>query len=232
MPMIGSSNAGPTPPAEEQTPENQVAASDTAAGEAPDTTEAPRAAESMSPRKKAGILAGVGAVAVVVFMNFPRSEPEPEPVVVDTVKPTLKVGEVDIYEDAYIEDYARQTDEEIEQTLRALEGGVTPPSAGTAPAWAGKLAPSLNAVPSTHRVQIAGGPIVYSNEAKADARSEDLDPVTAADSTEGEEGIGSHVSGGLKNSLKKVTGGGVVSGIVIDGVSSAAKSQVNRITGQ
>lgn len=137
----------------------------------------------------------------------------------DKVKPELEVGDVETYDNSYIQDAADQIDDDSEALLNNLDAEpdqlVRTP--GRLPDWVGSDAPEPVAVPSTGRVHIVGGGVYQDNEKRPDASSEEID-INASPSTPEEENqeSGSGLIGKAKNKLKGVTGNGMISNIVID----------------
>ena len=196
--------------------------------------------EEGQPLSKKALAAGIAAIVVggLIIMNLMAPEPEPEKVViVDPVKPTLQVGEADLYERSFIEDFQVQVDDDTDKLLRKLAGqnASLMRSFGTRPPWIGDYGVAWEAVPSTGHLLIAGGAVHYDDIPKPDSKSWEI----GGDEKEGKEaakdeesGVAGKIEGKLTGMAKGALGGGMISNAVIDGAAGMAKSKLGAMTGQ
>lgn len=204
-------------------------------GMSDNSTETPKPDDILEDdgRSRKKLIAGgaLGAVIIgIVIMNLTGRQPQPEIVVIDTVKPTLEVGAVEIYDNTYIDDFREQMSDETDKIFEALRSpDALSPSHGSRPEWLGRQGISWDAVPSTGRLLIAGGAVFADDTPREAAASFDIEvgDVTAGD--EGSEGGG--IGGRLTGGLKSLTGGGMVSGLVIDQATGAATKRFEGIAG-
>ena len=196
--------------------------------------------EEGQPLSKKALAAGIAVIVIggLIIMNFMAPEPEPEEVVViDPVKPTLQVGEADLYERSFIEDFQVQVDDETDKLLRSLAGqnASLMRSFGTRPPWIGDYGVAWEAVPSTGHLLVAGGAVHYDDIPKPDSKSWEIgeDEKEAEETPEGEEsgGVAGKLEGRLTGMAKGALGGGAVSNAVVDGAVGMAKGKIGAIVG-